>query len=89
MRDCTEAHTMLTIVRISELSLLLPVLATPGAHCGGPRRSEHHVCRYRAHREIDRRASRQPLEEALMNGIIYLIGLIVVIMFILSLLGLR
>lgn len=30
-----------------------------------------------------------PLEEALMHGIIYLVGLIVVIMFILSLLGLR
>ena len=29
------------------------------------------------------------LEEALMNGIIYIVGLIVVIMFILSVLGLR
>jgi small-conductance mechanosensitive channel len=37
-----------------------------------------------------RRASRHhPLEEAFMNGVIYLIGLIVVIMFILSFLGLR
>jgi len=31
----------------------------------------------------------KPLPEATMNGLIYLIGLIVVIMFILSFLGLR
>jgi len=30
-----------------------------------------------------------PLEEALMNGVIYIIGLIVVVMFVLSFLGLR
>jgi hypothetical protein len=35
------------------------------------------------------RCSRSPLEEASMHGLIYLIGLIVVIMFILSFLGLR
>jgi hypothetical protein len=36
-----------------------------------------------------RRGSASPVEEAPMNGIIYLVGLIVVIMFILSALGLR
>jgi hypothetical protein len=40
-------------------------------------------------RDRTTRQQTSPLEEALMHGIIYIIGLIVVIMFILSLLGLR
>jgi small-conductance mechanosensitive channel len=36
-----------------------------------------------------RSAAPHAIEEALMNGLIYIVGLIVVIMFILSFLGLR
>ena len=38
---------------------------------------------------VERRCAAGDFEEAKMHGIIYLVGLIVVIMFILSVLGLR
>jgi hypothetical protein len=55
----------------------------------GHRRGASHVAPSRTCETDNRRAAASPLEEAPMHGIIYLVGLIVVIMFILSLLGLR